>query len=59
MNEKTILSLSGDEIELILSALRSDRVGTWGDGREERINSLMAKIKRVKPIKKITGFTKA
>jgi hypothetical protein len=57
MDKKTILSLSGDEVELILSTLRCDTVGTWGDGREEKIQKLMAKIKKVKPIAKATGFT--
>ena len=29
------IKLKEEEYELILSALRCDRVGTWGDGREE------------------------
>lgn len=35
-----------DDVALILSALQYDRVGTWGDGREEKINTLIMKIKR-------------
>lgn len=58
-NSKTILSLTGDEVNLILSSLNADRIGTWGDGREEKIQKLMAKIKRVKPLEKMTGFTKS
>jgi hypothetical protein len=41
-----------DEITLILSALEWDRVGTYGDGREERINALVAKIKRLEVLTK-------
>jgi hypothetical protein len=40
------MQLERDDVALILSALEWDRVGTWGDGREERINALVAKIKR-------------
>lgn len=40
------MKLTGDEIDLILSALRCDRVGTYGDGREEAIQKLIKKIKR-------------
>lgn len=35
-----------DDVALILSALQYDRVGTWGDGREEKIHTLIMKIKR-------------
>jgi hypothetical protein len=42
------MQLDKDEVSLILSALEYDSVGTWGakDGREERINALVAKMKR-------------
>jgi hypothetical protein len=40
------IKLKEEEYELILSALRCDRVGTWGDGREEAIQKLMKKLKR-------------
>ena len=40
------MQLDKDEVALILSALEWDRVGTYGDGREERINALVVKIKR-------------
>jgi len=42
------MQLDKDEVSLILSALEYDSVGTWGakDKREERINALVAKIKR-------------
>ena len=40
------MTLTEKETELILSALRNDRVGTWGDGRQERIESLIRKIER-------------
>lgn len=38
------LNLKSEEITLILSALRWDNKGTWGDGREEAIKELMSKI---------------
>lgn len=41
------MKLSKDDLTLILSALSNDRVGTWGDGRKEKIDALMAKIKGV------------
>lgn len=40
------MTLTEKERELILSALINDRVGKWGDGREEKINLLIKKIKR-------------
>jgi hypothetical protein len=40
------MNLNEKEIELIISALENDRVGTWGDGRGEAIASLIKKIKR-------------
>ena len=57
MNEKTLITLTSEEMELILSSLRCDRVGTWGDGRQERIDKLTNKIKKAEKVKKITGFT--
>jgi hypothetical protein len=41
---KMELNLKSEEITLILSALDNDTQGTWGDGRGERIESLMEKI---------------
>lgn len=58
MNEKIIVTLTSEEKELLLSSLRCDRVGTWGDGRQERIDKLMSKIKRAGKFPEITGFTK-
>ena len=58
MKSKIILSLNDEEVNLILSSLRADRVGTWRSDRGERIEKLTAKIKRVKPVKITTGFTK-
>ena len=55
---KLMITLNEEEARLLLSALENDRVGNWGDGREEKINSLMNKIKSTKPLTKITGFTK-
>lgn len=40
------MQLEKDDVALILSALEWDRVGTYGDGHEERINALVVKIKR-------------
>jgi hypothetical protein len=40
------MQLKESEIRLILSALQSDTVGTWGDGRKEKIDALIAKLKR-------------
>lgn len=58
MSEKILINLTNEEKELILSSLRCDRVGTWGDGRQERIDKLMNKIKRAEKFPQITGFTK-
>jgi hypothetical protein len=41
------LKLYDEEITLILSALINDRAGTWGDGRGDRINALVRRIKLV------------
>ena len=40
------MSLSREEIDLVVSALVNDKVGKWGDGRQEKINALVDKIKR-------------
>jgi hypothetical protein len=40
------MELTKYDVTLILSALEWDRVGSYGDGREERINALIEKIKR-------------
>ena len=58
MSKKILITLTSEEVELILSSLRCDRVGKWGDGRQERIDSLTNKIKRTNKVKEITGFTK-
>jgi hypothetical protein len=39
------------EIQTILSALESDTLGKWGDGRQEKIDKLVAKLKREKASK--------
>jgi hypothetical protein len=41
------LKLYEEEIALILSALINDKAGTWGDGRGDKINALVRRIKRV------------
>lgn len=56
--ERIIITLTSEEKELLLSSLRCDRVGTWGDGRQERIDKLMNKIKKAEKVRKVTGFTK-
>jgi hypothetical protein len=40
------MTLTKSERDLLLSALINDRVGQWGDGRQERIDALVGKIKR-------------
>lgn len=40
------MNLTPEEWRLIVSALEFDKVGTWGDGRGEAIQSLLARIKR-------------
>lgn len=40
------MNLTKEEKALVISALEGDRQGTWGDGRSERINALITKIKR-------------
>jgi hypothetical protein len=43
-----VMNLDREEISLIVSALVNDRVGKWGDGREEKIRALLIKINREK-----------
>ena len=38
--------LSKEEAELIISSLTYDTQGNWGDGRQEKINSLILKLLR-------------
>jgi hypothetical protein len=52
------MQLDKDEVGLILSALEWDRVGTYGDGREERINALVAKIKRLEGLELALAYLK-
>jgi hypothetical protein len=40
------MKLTKEELELIISALRFDTVGKWGDGRQERIDKLVVKLNR-------------
>jgi hypothetical protein len=40
------MTFTETERELILSALRCDRVGKWGDGRQEKLDALVRKIER-------------
>lgn len=40
------MKLTKEELELAISALSFDTVGKWGDGRQERIDKLVAKLKR-------------
>ena len=42
------MKLSREEWALIESALMYDRVGTWGSGRGEAIQKLLAKLKKEK-----------
>ena len=42
------MNLDKEDISLIVSALVNDRVGKWGDGREEKIRALLIKINREK-----------
>ena len=58
MSEKFLINLTSEEKGLILSSLRWDRLGTWGDGRQEKIEKLMSKIKKAGEFPQITGFTK-
>jgi len=44
--EEQMTNLSKEEMALIVSALVNDRVGKWGDGRQEKINALINKIKK-------------
>ena len=56
--DKIIVVLSNEEKKLVLSSLMNDTLGNWGDGRSEKLNSLINKIKESKEMPKITGFTK-
>jgi hypothetical protein len=38
------MDLTQDELLLIKSALRNDRVGKWGDGRQAKIDALLKKL---------------
>ena len=40
------MKLTKEELELAISALSFDTLGKWGDGRQEQINKLVAKLKR-------------
>jgi len=40
------MTLTEQDKALILSALSNDSQGTWGDGRQEKIDQLIKKIKR-------------
>lgn len=56
--DKSMVVLSNEEKKLVLSSLMNDTLGNWGDGRNEKLNSLINKIKESKEMPKITGFTK-
>lgn len=43
--DRESIGFTSQERELIISALINDRVGNWGDGRQERIDALVRKIK--------------
>lgn len=58
MDKKILITLTSEEVELVLSSLECDKVGKWGDGRQEKIDSLTDKIKKTTRVKQITGFTK-
>jgi hypothetical protein len=38
------MELTEQELLLIKSALRSDTVGKWGDGRQAKIDALLKKL---------------
>jgi hypothetical protein len=40
------MNLNKEETALMISVLVNDKVGKWGDGREERIKALLIKIKK-------------
>lgn len=40
------MNLTKEEIKLAISALEADTQGKWGDGRQERINKLVAKLSK-------------
>ena len=39
------MNLTKQELELAISTLEADSQGKWGDGRQEQINKLVAKLK--------------
>ena len=40
------MELNKSELELIISALKADTLGKWGDGRQGQIDKLVAKLGR-------------
>lgn len=40
------MKLSARELALIIQALESDTIGTWGDTRSQEIEALIGKFKR-------------
>jgi hypothetical protein len=42
------MQLTREELDLIKSALQYDTQGKWGDGRQEKIDRLIKKIKGAK-----------
>ena len=40
------MEITRDELLLIKSALSNDRVGKWGDGRQDKINELLNKLSK-------------
>jgi hypothetical protein len=40
------MELTRDELLLIKSALSNDTVGKWGDGRQEKIDTLLNKLNK-------------
>ena len=42
------MNLTPRELALIIQALESDTIGTWGDERSQEIDRLINKIKREK-----------
>jgi hypothetical protein len=46
MNWAFTLTLKKDQLNLIISALENDKVGTWGEDRGARIQWLLRDLKR-------------
>ena len=40
------MNFTEQELKLAISALQADSQGKWGDGRQEQIDKLVAKLKR-------------